>query len=178
MIFFGFFVFRFSFYCLHVLCYSHCIVISRVCRDVMCFVRIIIIIVVIVSYYTVTESVNLVFSPDQWHQSLLNFFSTATRSQSCREVLPTPPPSLVWTSRGGTKRLTMGASPVSCRSHRDPPIEIKVSPKSPRPRAPVSMHTLWSSEAFNGPSHRAPVIIWEASLKSSIDDRRENARYV
>jgi len=63
--FFGFFVFRFSFYCLHVLCYSHCIVISRVCHDVMCFVHIIIIIIVIVSYYTVTESVNLVFSPDQ-----------------------------------------------------------------------------------------------------------------
>jgi len=31
-----FFVFRFSFYCLHVLCYSHCIVTSRVCRDVFC----------------------------------------------------------------------------------------------------------------------------------------------
>ena len=31
-----FFVFRFSFYCLHVLCYSHCIVTSRDCRDVFC----------------------------------------------------------------------------------------------------------------------------------------------
>ena len=31
-----FFVFRFSFYCLHVLCYSHCIVTSHVCRDVFC----------------------------------------------------------------------------------------------------------------------------------------------
>jgi len=29
-------VFRFSFYCLRVLCYSHCIVTSRVCRDVFC----------------------------------------------------------------------------------------------------------------------------------------------
>ena len=29
-------VFRFSFYCLHVLCYSHCTVTSRVCRDVFC----------------------------------------------------------------------------------------------------------------------------------------------
>ena len=33
--FLRFFVFRFSFYCLHVLCYSHCIVTSRVCRDVL-----------------------------------------------------------------------------------------------------------------------------------------------
>ena len=31
-----FFVFRFSFYCLRVLCYSHCIVTSRVCRGVFC----------------------------------------------------------------------------------------------------------------------------------------------
>jgi len=37
MIFFlCFFVFRFSFYCLRVLCYSYCIVTSRVCRDVFC----------------------------------------------------------------------------------------------------------------------------------------------
>jgi len=36
MIFLCFFVFKFSFYCLHVLCYSHCIVTSRVCRDVFC----------------------------------------------------------------------------------------------------------------------------------------------
>jgi len=37
MIFFlCFFVFRFSFYCLHVLCYSHCIVTLRVCHDVFC----------------------------------------------------------------------------------------------------------------------------------------------
>ena len=36
MIFLCFFVFRFSFYCLHVLCYSHFIVTSCVCRDVFC----------------------------------------------------------------------------------------------------------------------------------------------
>ena len=36
MIFLCFVVFRFSIYCMHVLCYSHCIVTSRVCRDVFC----------------------------------------------------------------------------------------------------------------------------------------------
>jgi len=40
MIFFlCFLVFRFSFYCLHVLCYSHCTVTSRVCCDVFCLRR-------------------------------------------------------------------------------------------------------------------------------------------
>ena len=44
-----FFVFRFSFYCLHVLCYNNCIVTSRV-SIVMCFVHIIIIIIAVPTY--------------------------------------------------------------------------------------------------------------------------------